>query len=401
MNLKPMAPIDPDEVPSIILQFMARSTMKAMLKGDPGAFGRNEDKRSPDEIARDMYEKTQKEKRAYEKALRRDVIYVALGKGTDEWKMKCFRALRRNVREPWLPEPTYFDFMGVEPPQEEIGKKAGKEVVGGVKTPRTGEVKSPRTKGKKKNEKNETLHSENQQVEGETDQVEERDRPATARGSIGRRKVAAVAVASRATRMLAELVEQMKANENPVAPGSHEAELHAQILKLVEEQKAGGGEGNSAEITKQLMKLQRELRELRRRAPEEIWSDSAQELSNRNSVVNGPRSSLSLSGVGKAKQFLLRKQRSQKNGQIMLHAKESFDEGVVPDIKKWLESRHKKNCPALEFSCVEPNSEEKGEALTELPLERTLGQPAFVWRRPRSGISRYYARAGPARPSTP
>merc|ERR1712196_768046 len=50
-------------------------------------------------------------------------------------------------------------------------------------------------------------------------------------------------------------------------------------------------------------------------------------------------------------------------------------DGMCGDVKQWLDSRRRKNT-ALDFSSVEPNPEESVTSLTELPLERTLGQPA-------------------------
>lgn len=336
-------PVAERAISPCILRFMARSTMQAMLKGDPEVFGPNPEGRSAEEIARDMYEKVQKEKKSYEKLIRKEMIMLALGKGTDEWMMACFRALRRNAKEPWLPEPTDYTGSSVNP--EEVAKK-------------------------------------------KKDLFQELDKEAVADAGLIKRREARTRQAG-GNRLLAALEEQMKAErDKEVQEGSREAELQAEMLKLYENQTEGADlNGNEAkkedEANKQLQKMRRELRELRREAErkrKEEEEKQKKEQKEKDALLNERR----------AQHEFLRKQKKQ---QMALRAKGIFEDGL-PDVKNLADLRQRANCPTLEFACVEPNPEER-VTLTELPLERSLGRPAVVWKRPQSGFAKFYARAGP------
>lgn len=320
-------PIDRDEVPPIILQFMARSTMKAVMKGDASAFGRVSKAQSVEDVATLLYEKTQRDKRDYVKKLKKDLIYSFFGKVSDTLLMSCFRAFRRNVREVWLQD--HPDYLGAPSPEEVEAERLRQEAL----------------------EKTKAMHNE-----------------ATERGSISKRRTFGN------SRLLDALEEQMAAERAIKAKeGTREAELQAEYLKLLEAQ-AGGGSRSS--INQKLAKLRKELTGLRRGARQE---------------------EADLSGAGQQdKAHILKKQR---NRQVMLNARGIFDEGGMPDVKLWLELHRRKQLPTLDHAQVEANPEESVN-VNEMPLERTLGQPAFVFRRPRSSFAKFYAKASPQRPQT-
>lgn len=331
------------EISPIILQFMARSTMEAMLKGDPQCFGANPDGRSLDEIASNMYNKVQKEKKAYEKSIRKDMVLMALGRGTDEWKVACFRALRRNVRETWLPEPD-MSFLG-----SQIDKTPQVEVVASASAAE------------------EQLHPNINDI---------------ASRMAGRRR------RTGGNRLLAALEEQMRADREaknaeagPTEDELREAEEAKRREAELEEARRREAELQKERAQKELQNKQKKIKRAPTKSEEEGSSDDAK----------AEKEALALQEQARRFQEALRR---KKQREIMLRAKGIFEEGGLPDVKAWMELRKKKNCAPLDFSCVEPNPEEK-VTLTELPLERTLGQPAVVWRRPQSSFARFYAKAGP------
>lgn len=333
-------------LPSIIMQFMARSTMKAMLQGDPNAFGTVGRGKTPEELANEMYERTQKEKRDYAKKLRRDMVLLALGKGTDEWKKACFYAMRRAAKCPWLLEPD--DYKGSEKKKTEEEKAEEDVARGSIAGVKAGERFSD-----------------------------------VARGSIAKRRGAG------ASRILAALEAQMAAEREAVAQeGTREAELQAEMLKMYENQKAGAGGG----MQKQLMKLRSELKALRRKDSQNVAEEGARGSSPAIAAANALRKSQTID--------------EEKQKKEMLRGKAVFGEDgvmsprVAGAMKMWLENRQKK-MKFLDTNCVEANPENKAD-VNELPLERTLGQPV-ICRRPRSSFSRFYGKASPdkSRPMFP
>jgi len=319
------------EVNPIILQFMARSTMKSMLVGDPNAFGRHSISKSPEEKARELFERSQKDKRDYMKKLKRDVIYLALGKGTDEWKFACFRAFRRCVKEPWLAESAEYP---------------------GSPSPTELEAEAMRLA---KLEARKSLEGSNTE--------------ATKRGTLNKRRSAGNGI-------LAALEAQMAAERaSMAAEGTREAELQAELLKLYESQK-----GDDKNLGKNLAKLRKSLKDARRQAEKE----AAEEKRVSQYAYKPSENTL---------------QNKEKTREMMLRAKGIFEEGGMADVKLWLESRQRKNRPTLDSSFVEANPEPRAN-LNELPLARTLGQPAVVWRRPKSSFSKFYASTNAGKPQT-
>lgn len=305
--------------------------MKSMLVGDPNAFGRHSISKSPEEKARELFERSQKDKRDYMKKLKRDVIYLALGKGTDEWKFACFRAFRRCVKEPWLAESAEYP---------------------GSPSPTELEAEAMRLA---KLEARKSLEGSNTE--------------ATKRGTLNKRRSAGNGI-------LAALEAQMAAERaSMAAEGTREAELQAELLKLYESQK-----GDDKNLGKNLAKLRKSLKDARRQAEKE----AAEEKRVSQYAYKPSENTL---------------QNKEKTREMMLRAKGIFEEGGMADVKLWLESRQRKNRPTLDSSFVEANPEPRAN-LNELPLARTLGQPAVVWRRPKSSFSKFYASTNAGKPQT-
>merc|ERR1711924_3399 len=153
-------------------------------------------------------------------------------------------------------------------------------------------------------------------------------------------------------------------------------------MGLLEDQAAGGNSSN-----KELMKLRRELKGIRRGACQEETNEDGD---------------LKMEQLKAQKAKELEALMKQRNRQMMLHARGIFDGTVssMQGVQLWLDMHKRRNLPILDHAEVEANPEESSK-VNEMPLERTLGQPAVVFRRPKSSFSKFYAKVNPpVRPQT-